>query len=85
MKHATHTLKIIVLVSQGAFAIAVPIVLCVLGGKWLTHRFGAGRWLMALCVLLGVTAAIWSLWKLIAPFVKEDKQQDPPASFQEHQ
>ncbi len=85
MKHAAHTLKIIALVSQGVFAIAVPIILCVLGGKWLTARLNAGRWLMALCVLLGVAAAIWSLWKLIAPFVKEDKTGDPPASFHEHQ
>jgi ABC-type nickel/cobalt efflux system permease component RcnA len=85
MKHTVRTLKIIALVSQGVFAIAVPIVLCVVGGKWLTTRLGAGRWLMALCILLGVATAIWSLWKLIAPFVKEEKTGDAPASFHEHQ
>ena len=85
MKQMAQTIKIIALVSQAVFAIAVPIVLCILGGKWLTKALGAGRWLMALCVLLGVATAIWSLWKLIAPYLKEEKEQTSPTSFREHQ
>ncbi len=84
MKRSMDLLKKAVTLTQVLVSVAFPLLLCVLGGLWLCRQFQLGREFMVLFILLGVASALWSLWKWLQPFLREDKTDTPPASFNDH-
>jgi len=86
MKSSVRMLRKLVLLSQMAFSVAVPLVLFIVGGKWLTERYALGKWVMLVGVLLGVLGAIAGLIGTVKAFLKEDaEQKKPPVSFNDHE
>jgi len=77
-------LKKAVTLTQVLVSIAAPLLLCAVGGLWLCKRLQLGRGFMALFLLLGVASSLWSLWKWLQPFLREDKDKAPPTSFNDH-
>ena len=84
MNRPLELLKKAVALTQVLVTIATPILLCVVGGLWLTKRFSWPDWVMAVFILLGVASALWNFWKWLHPFLKKSKKDEPPAAFNDH-
>lgn len=84
VKQSMDLLKKAVIMTQVLVSVAAPLLLCTAGGLWLCRRFRLGRGFMALFILLGVASSLWSLWKWLKPFLREDRDETPPASFNDH-
>lgn len=86
MKSSVRILRKLAILSQLIFSVAVPLVLFVLGGQWLTERYALGSWAMLVAVLLGVLSAIAGIVSTVKAFLREDDtKKDPPAAFNDHQ
>ena len=80
-------LKHIIMLTQFAFSIIGPLLLCILAGRWLMTRFSLGGWVMAVSILLGLGGAVSGLvqsMKQIQRASGEDAR-DVPVSFNEHE
>lgn len=55
--------------------IAGPIVIGVLGGRYLDHRFGTEPWLMVACLFIGLAAGITGLMRMVQSIFEEEKKQ----------
>lgn len=65
--------RIYALASTVGFQIAIPIVVGILGGRYLDRRFGTEPWLMVVCLFLGIVVGIVGLAKLVEDFFGEGK------------
>ena len=87
MNERFRFLKNLVWMTQLGLSIAAPLVLCILGAVWLRDRFGWGGWVVALGILIGLGAAVSSLWssfKSIQRQAGEEDKGDPGVSFNDH-
>lgn len=81
------SLRHLTMLAQLGFSIATPLVLCILGSRWLQNRFSLGGWILAVGVLLGVGGAFSGLVKCMKRFKSEiDRDEEkPPVSFNDHE
>lgn len=86
MKSSVRVLRKLALLSQMLFSVAVPLLLFIGGGQWLTERHALGRWVMLIAVLLGVLGAIGGFVRTIKAFLREEAPaENRPVSFNDHQ
>lgn len=80
-------IRLLVLLSQFAISVISPLLVFILGARWLTLRFDLGRWVIAVGVLLGVAGAISGLVNSLRQLKREaDKEtKDVPVSFNNHE
>lgn len=86
MKSSVRVFRKLAILSQLIFSVAVPLLLFILGGKWLTERYDLGKWVMLLGVLLGVLGAVAGLTRTVKAFMRENtEEKKPPVSFNDHE
>lgn len=73
-KHNRYILKALMMVSQMGISMLVPIVLCFFFGRWLDARLGTGFFLI-IFIILGILAAYRSLFMIIKPMLKGEREQ----------
>lgn len=56
--------KNLALLTQIGLSICTPVILCILGAKWLQDRLSLGSWIVIVGAALGAGAGILSLIKL---------------------
>lgn len=56
--------KNLALLTQIGLSVCTPVILCILGAKWLQDRLGFGSWIVIAGAALGAGAGILSLIKL---------------------
>lgn len=66
-------LRNIVLISQVAIAVMVPIFLCVAIGVWLDNRFGT--WLTVPLLILGILAGGRNAYVLVTNVVRQEEEK----------
>lgn len=65
--------RIYALASTIGFQIAVPIVVGILGGRFLDRKLGTEPWLLVVCLLLGLAASMAGLVKIIKNIFEGEK------------
>ena len=77
----------IVMLTQIVVSIAAPLLICILGSRWLMAHFDLGKWVMAAGVFLGVGGAVSGLVKTVKQMLREadDRNSTPPVSFNDHE
>lgn len=82
MKH----LRLLTMFTQLALSSVTPLLLCVLGSRWLTVRFSLGSWVMAVGALLGVAGAVSGFVSALKQMQKtaEQDDRDRPFSSNDH-
>lgn len=83
MKKKDDPISVYVTVSQLAFVIITPLLLFIVGGYFVTQRFGLPEWVMGVCVALGlifmIGGAVSYLGQLIKLYGKDEK--NAPKSY----
>ncbi len=81
-------LNLLVWLTQLGLSVAVPIGGYLFLGLWLHQSLGMGKWVLILCISLGILCGGRSLWdslKVMERMAAEPKQEDPPTiSFHDH-
>lgn len=79
-------LKNIIWMTQFAFSVVSPLVLCILGSVWLKERFQLGGWVVIVGIFLGLGGALGGLMNSLKSMRRSDgkKDEDPPVSFNDH-
>lgn len=84
---AVKNLSLLVWLSQLGLSVALPLGGFILLGVWLHNRFNWGSWVIIVCAVIGVICAIDGLrtsLKAMSRMAKEDKKEQPPVSFNDH-
>lgn len=68
--------RAIALAAQLGIAAGGPVVLCALAGYFLEQRYPAGGLWVVGGVLLGVAAGIAAAYKVLTPFLSDDRGHD---------
>ena len=85
MEPTIRALRKFVLLSELVFSLAVPLLLFIVGAKWLRGTYHLGKWVMLLGVLLGVLGAIAGLVRVVKSLLKDDApKKDFPPTFNDH-
>lgn len=81
-------MRLVAWLSQLAFSVTSPLLVCILGAVWLRQHFGLGAWVVILGVVLGIGGAVSgflsSLRAMNRILKAEDKKKLPP-SFNDHE
>ena len=80
-------LSLLVWLSQLGLSVAVPPAVFILLAVWLRNRFELGAWVIIAGVFLGVVCAVDGLrvsLKAMERMSREQKEENPPLSFNEH-
>ena len=80
-------LNLLVFLTQLGFTVAFPLAGFVLLAIWLRSRFGWGSWVIWAGLALGLICAVTGFrdaLKTMDRLSREQKKQDPPVSFNEH-
>ena len=80
-------LSLLVWLSQLGLSVAVPPAVFILLAIWLRNRFELGAWVIIAGVFLGVVCAVDGLrvsLKAMERMSREQKEENPPLSFNEH-
>ncbi len=81
-------LNLIVWLTQLGMSVVAPFVCAVLLALWLQNRFGLGRWVLWVGIVLGVVCAIdgfCSSIKIMSRLSKGKKDpESPPVCFNDH-
>lgn len=81
-------LSMLVWLTQLALSVAVPLAGFVLLAVWLQQEFDLGIWVVIIGVILGTVCAVDGLrssLKTMARMAKDEKEDIPPVSFNDHQ
>ncbi len=80
-------LKYIIMLTQFGISVVGPLLLCILGSRWLMTRFSLGGWVMVVGILLGIGGAISGLAQSMKQIHHASKEEarDVPLSFNEHE
>lgn len=80
-------LRLLALLSQLAVSIITPLLFFILGARWLTIRFGLGKWVMAAGVLLGIAGAVSGLVSTLKLLQREAEREtkNTPVCFNDHE
>lgn len=80
-------LNLLVWLSQLGLSVALPPLGFVLLAVWLRDRYGWGDWVIWAGVILGIICAIDGLLislKTMERMTREQKDREPPVSFNDH-
>ena len=80
-------LSLLVWLTQLALSVAVPLGGAVLLAVWLRQQFGWGVWVVIVAVVIGLVVAIDGLrtsLKAMERMAKDNKEDTPPISFNDH-
>lgn len=80
-------LNLLVWLTQLGLSVALPPAVFIWLGVWLRERFGLGKWVVILGVIVGVVCAIDGLrtsLKAMERMTKDKKPEAPPVSFNDH-
>lgn len=81
-------LNLIVWVTQLGLSTALPLAGFVLLAVWLRQRFELGVWVIVVGVAVGLFSAIDGLrtsLKAMERMAKDEKEEQPPVSFNDHE
>lgn len=81
-------LSLLIWLMQLGISVAGPLGGFVLLSVWLQQRFDLGIWVVILGVVLGVVSAVDGLrtsLKAMEKLAKDEKEEKPPLSFNDHQ
>lgn len=83
MKNVT----MLVWLTQLGISVAVPPVLFVLLAVWLQRSFCWGKWVLWVCIILGLYCAVTGLISSLRTMerMSGEKKQDTPVSFNDHE
>ena len=86
MKKRIGFVKQLVWFTQLGLSIAAPLVICIVGSVWIRDRFAVGGWIVALGVLLGLGAAVSTLWSTLKAMDRAAREDDRDSGvgFNEH-
>ncbi len=87
MKDSFKVLKNLVWITQLAFSVVGPLVLCIMGAVWLRDRFELGGWVVVLGVFLGLGGAVSGFRSSLRSMDRAGKEEDRdvPPSFNDHE
>lgn len=80
-------LNLLVFLTQLGFTVAFPLAGFVLLAIWLRSAFGWGVWVIWAGLTLGLTCAVTGFrdaLKTMDRMSRDEKKEDPPVSFNEH-
>lgn len=80
-------LSLLVWLTQLGLSVIVPLVGFILLGVWLRQRFSLGIWVVLAAVVIGIIVAINGLrtsLKAMERMAKDNKEDTPPISFNDH-
>ncbi len=71
-----ESVKYLVYITQFGLSLVLPVLLCLLGAKWLQGQFGAGGWIYAVGLAVGLLAAAGSLGAYFRFVQRETKKAE---------
>lgn len=80
-------LSLLVWLTQLGLSVAVPLAGFVLLGVWLYNSFHWGVWIIIVCTAIGLICAadgLRSSLKAMERMAKNEAEEKPPVSFNEH-
>ena len=80
-------LNLLVWLTQLGLSVALPPAVFIWLGVWLRDRFGLGKWVVVVGIVMGVVCAIDGLrtsLKAMQRMTGDKKQEPPPISFNDH-
>lgn len=80
-------LNLLVWLTQLGLSVALPPAVFIWLGVWLRDRFGLGKWVVIVGIVVGVVCAIDGLrtsLKAMQRMTGDKKQEPPPISFNDH-
>ncbi len=82
--------NLLIWLTQLGLSVAAPLTVCILGALWLRNRFELGPWVILVGIGLalylafdGFRTSIKAMERMQKP--KDNKQENPPVSFNDHQ
>ncbi|MBQ8359741.1 MAG: AtpZ/AtpI family protein [Oscillospiraceae bacterium] len=83
---AVKNLNLLVWLTQLGLSVALPPVGFILFAVWLRNRFNLGEWILWIGILLGIVCAIDGLRMSLKAMkaMCDDKREEPPVSFNDH-
>ncbi len=81
--------KLLIFITQLGLSVAVPPAGFILLALWLRDRFGWGKWVMIVAVILGLICAVEGLRSTLKTMSRmskneEKEKEEPPLSFNDH-
>lgn len=79
--------SLLIWISQLGLSVAVPLGCFILLAVWLRQQFGWGDWVLAAGIIVGVVCAadgLRSSLKAMERMAKDEKEEEPPVSFNDH-
>lgn len=70
-KNSNDYLKYLAFITQVGITILTPIALCIFLAIFLTRKFGIGQWVIILGILLGISAGILNVYKMMTKAMKK--------------
>ena len=70
MKKKENLVSIYATVSQLAFSIITPLLIFIVGGSWLSNKYGWPDWAMGICVGLGILFMLAGGGSYLAQLIK---------------
>ncbi len=80
-------MRLLIWITQLGLSTALPLAGCILLAKYLQSHLGLGQWVLWVGIGLGVLCAIDGLLynlKIILNMTKNNKEDPPPVSFNDH-
>ena len=89
MKNLMAAAKMLAVYGQVGFTVAAPPVVMALLGHWLQKRYFLGSWVVAVAVLVGITAAVsgaYRFYRRVLALEKEknEKKTKDPVVYYNH-
>lgn len=81
-------MKLLIWLTQLGLSVAVPLGGFILLAVWLQNRFGWGKWVVVVGVVLGVICAaegMMSSFKAMKRMSEKKEEEKPPISFNDHE
>lgn len=81
-------MKLLIWITQLGLSVAVPLGGFLILALWLRNRFDWGVWVIIVGLVLGVICALEGLMsslKTMKRMAKQDKEEKPPVSFNDHE
>ena len=81
-------MKLLIWLTQLGLSVAVPLGGFLLIAIWLQNRFQLGVWVVILGIVLGLICAfegLMSSLKAMKRMAKNDREETPPVSFNDHE
>ena len=86
-ERGVKNMRLLIWITQLGVSVAAPLAGFLLLAVWLYRRFGWGSWVIVVGAVLGIICAVDGLRVSLKAMERmaQDKKQDPPIGFNDHE